>query len=211
MTAVTLFAVNLFEPLCCPRGQEAEIMPVQIGAKAHNFTDPTGLLSDCHRRIEMFVGTLEAVAQTIDSPPTMETSRALGSALRYFEQAAPKHTADEEESLFPRLRQIQHPEIQSAFSRLEQLENEHRWAASLHARVACLGAQYLAAGSLSGTEAEEFRKTVASLVSIYKEHIRFEDQLLFPLAVRTLSDANKSAIADEMAGRRNVRIVTKPS
>jgi hypothetical protein len=28
-------------------------MPVQIGAKAHTFSDPTGLLSDCHRRIEM--------------------------------------------------------------------------------------------------------------------------------------------------------------
>jgi len=186
-------------------------MPVQIGAKAHNFTDPTGLLSDCHRRVEMFLGTLKAIAQTIDSPPTGETSRALESALHYFEQAAPKHTADEEESLFPRMRQIQHPEVQSAVSRLEQLEEEHRWAAPLHTRVARLGAQYLAAGSLSSPEVEEFRKAVASLASMYKEHIRFEDQLVFPLAVRMLSDADKSAIADEMAGRRNVRIVTEPS
>jgi hemerythrin-like domain-containing protein len=186
-------------------------MPVQIGAKTHNFSDPTGLLSDCHRRIEMFLGTLEAVAKLIDRPATEETSRALESALRYFAQAAPKHTADEEESLFPRLRQVQHPEVQSAFSQLEQLEDEHRWAAPLHARVARLGAQYLAAGSLSSPEVEEFRKAVASLASMYKEHIRFEDQLVFPLAVRMLSDADKSAIADEMAGRRNVRIVTEPS
>jgi hypothetical protein len=33
-------------------------MPVQIGAQSHSFSDPTGLLSDCHRRIEMFLGTL---------------------------------------------------------------------------------------------------------------------------------------------------------
>ena len=183
-------------------------MPVQIGVKAYNFTDPTGLLSDCHRRVEMFLGTLEAVAQTIDSPPTGETSRALESALRYFEQAAPKHTADEEESLFPRLRQIQHPEVQSAFSRLEQLEEEHRWAASLHARVARLGAQYLAAGSLSSPEVAEFREAVASLASMYKEHIRFEDQFVFPLAVRMLSEVDKSAIADEMAARREVKMIT---
>ena len=45
-------------------------MPVQIGAKTHNFTDPTGLLSDCHRRVEMFLGTLEAVAGVIDRPAT---------------------------------------------------------------------------------------------------------------------------------------------
>src|SRR6516165_4861052 len=64
-------------------------MPVQIGAKAHNFTDPTGLLSDCHRRVEMFLGMLEAVGEVIDQPAAGETSRALDSALRYFGEARP--------------------------------------------------------------------------------------------------------------------------
>src|ERR1035437_2088318 len=135
-------------------------MPVQIGAKTHNFTDPTDLLSDCHRRVEMFLGTLEAVADVIDRPATEETSRGLESALRYFAQAAPKHTADEEESLFPRLRQIRDPEIESALSKLKQLEDDHRWAAPLHAEVERLGAQYLSTGSLSSSEVEEFRKDV---------------------------------------------------
>ncbi len=45
---------------------------------------------------------------------------------------------------------------------------------------------------------------------MYKEHIRFEDQLVFPLAVRMLSDADKSAIAEEMADRRDIRIVAGP-
>jgi hypothetical protein len=76
-------------------------MPVKIGAKSHNFTDPTGLLSDCHRRIEIFLGSLQAVAQVIDRPATEEVAQALESSLLYFSQAAPKHTADEEESLFP--------------------------------------------------------------------------------------------------------------
>jgi hemerythrin-like domain-containing protein len=184
-------------------------MPVQIGAKAHSFTDPTGLLSDCHRRVEMFLGALEAVAGVIDRPVTEETSRALESALRYFGQAAPKHTADEEESLFPRLRQIHDPEIEFALSKLEQLEDEHRWAAPLHAEVEHLGAQYLSTGNLSGPEVEEFRKAVASLASMYKQHIRVEDELVFPLAARMLSDAEKVAIAEEMAGRRKVRLVTE--
>ena len=90
-------------------------MPVQIGAKAHNFTDPTGLLSDCHRRVEMSLGMLQAVGEVIDQPATEETSRSLESAIRYFGEAAHKHTADEEDSLFPRLRQLDHPEIHSAF------------------------------------------------------------------------------------------------
>ena len=186
-------------------------MPVQIGAKAHNFTDPTGLLSDCHRRVEMFLGTLEAVANVIDRPATEETRRALESALRYFAEAAPKHTADEEESLFPRLRQIHDPEIESAFSKLEQLENEHRWAAPLHAEVDRLGARYLSTGNLSSTEVDDFRKAVASLASMYKQHIGVEDSLVFPLAARMLSEAEKLLIAEEMAARRKVRLVPEIS
>ena len=186
-------------------------MPVQIGAKSHNFTDPTGLLSDCHRRVEMFLGTLEAVAGVIESPATEETRHALESALRYFAQAAPKHTADEEESLFPRLRQIQDPEVKAAFSKLEQLEDEHRWAAPLHAEVDRLGAQYLSSGSLSSPEVSDFRKAVVRLASMYKQHISVEDGVVFPLAARVLSHAEKVAIAEEMAERRKVKLVTELS
>ena len=182
-------------------------MPVQIGVKTHNFTDPTGLLSDCHRRIEIFLSMLKAVAQDIDHFPTEETRRALEAALRYFGQSAPKHTADEEESLFPRLRQIHHPEIQAAFSRLEQLEEEHRWASPLHAEVERLGAQYLSTGNLPSAEVDDFRKAVASLAAMYNRHISVEDSVVFPLAARVLSDAEKVSIAEEMANRRKVELV----
>jgi hemerythrin-like domain-containing protein len=183
------------------------MMPVQIGAQAHNFSDPTGLLSDCHRRIEMFLGVLERVASVIDRPLTEDTRPALESALRYFREAAPKHTADEEESLFPRLRQMHLPEIEDAIERLEPLEHDHVLAASLHAEVEELGQRYIAVGSLESPGAEAFRKAIASLVSIYKQHINIEDSLVFPLAARALSAAEKAAIADEMAARRELRVV----
>jgi len=183
-------------------------MPVRIGAPTHGFSDPTGLLSDCHRRIEMFLGSLDAVARAIDRPLAEEASRALDSALRYFREAAPKHTSDEEESLFPRLRQIHHPDIQSALIRLDSLEEEHRRAAPLHAEIERLGQLCLSRGSLLPEEAEAFRKAVATLVSMYQQHISVEDSLVFPLAARLLSQTDKAAIANEMASRRNVRLVT---
>ena len=155
------------------------------------------------------MGTLEGVAQVIDRPATDETRRALGAALRYFAEAAPKHTADEEESLFPRLRRMQDPEVEAAFSKLYLLEEEHRWATPLHAEVDRLGAQFLSNGSLSNAEVDSFRKAVASLASMYKLHIRLEDTLVFPLADRMLSGTEKLAIAEEMAGRREVRVVTE--
>jgi hemerythrin-like domain-containing protein len=179
-------------------------MPVQIGAKAHPFSDPTGLLSDCHRRIEMFLGALEGVASVIDRPLTEDTRAALASALRYFREAAPKHTADEEESLFPRMRQKRDPNLEAAIKRLEPLEHDHLLAASLHAEMEELGQRYLAVGRLESTGVDAFRKAIASLVSIYKQHISIEDDLVFPLAKRLLSVSDKAAIANEMAARRKL-------
>lgn len=177
-------------------------MPVQIGAKAYSFSEPTGLLSDCHRRIEMFMGSLERLSRLIDRQLEDNARAALDSALRYFREAAPKHTADEEQSLFPRLRQLQHPEVQAAIGTLEPLEKEHRRADSLHTEIDELGRRCLAQGSLSQSEADRFRQAVADLASIYKEHIRIEDELVFPVAGRVLSDTDKAAIAGEMASRR---------
>jgi iron-sulfur cluster repair protein YtfE (RIC family) len=149
-------------------------MPIQIGTKAHDFSEPTGLLSDCHRRIEMFLGSLQLVAEGIDSPLTKEARAALETALRYFKEAAPKHTADEEESLFPRLRQIHHPDVESALAALNALENEHRRAAALHAEVHSLGLLSLDRGHLPAQEARQFRRAINDLAVIYGEHIRMK-------------------------------------
>ena len=178
-------------------------MPVQIGANVYDFSNPTGLLSDCHRRIEMFLGSLAAVARTIDQPLTTETALALTAALRYFREAAPKHTADEEESLFPRLRRVHNPEAQAALAQLEQLEKDHQWADSVHAEVDRLGEKYLSESRLSTTEAEQFRTGVGQLGSMYREHIRVEDHMIFPVADRLLSRTDRSSIAREMKDRRN--------
>lgn len=180
-------------------------MPVQIGVRSHSFSDPTGLLSDCHRRIEMFLGTLERVASVIDRPLTEATRTALDSALRYFREAAPKHTADEEESLFPRLRQIYLHDVERAINRLELLEQDHVVAGSLHATVEELGQRCLASGSLEFTDADTFRNAISTLITIYTQHITVEDNFIFPLAARVLSSTDKAAIAKEMAARRDLR------
>ena len=177
-------------------------MPVQIGSKSHSFSEPTGLLSDCHRRIEMFLGSLERVAEMTDRPLNSDSRQALDAALRYFREAAPKHTADEEESLFPRLRQMNHPELEAAIRRLQPLEHDHRRADALHAEVDQLGQGCLQRGLLSAEESRRFRQAVLTLMDIYKRHIRIEDEDVFPVAGKMLSAADKAAIAGEMAARR---------
>lgn len=179
-------------------------MPVQIGERVHGFADPTNLLSDCHRRIEMFLGVLAAVAETIDGPLTDETSRSLDAALRYFREAAPKHTADEEKSLFPRLRQLRHTDIAAMLARLEPLESEHRRVAPLHSSIDKLGVEYLKTGALPLAGVDDFRSAVKELSDTYRQHISIEDTVVFLLAAKLLSPSDKRAIADEMADRRNL-------
>lgn len=177
-------------------------MPVQIGAKVHDFSDPTGLLSDCHRRIEMFLGSLEAVARIIDRPLTEETGRTLDLALRYFRESAPRHNADEEESLFPRMRRIQDRRIEPALAKLEGLEKDHRWAAPLHAEIDRLGRMLLSGKKLTEAEVAGFRRAVSDLAAMYREHIRVEDEAVFPVAAMLLPSADREAIGREMAARR---------
>src|SRR5512138_2593969 len=147
-------------------------MPVQIGEKAHNFTDPTGLLSDCHRRIEMFMRALEGVAKLVDSPLDEETRQALTTALGYFREAAPKHTADEEESLFPRMRSRGGSDVEAALERVAALEGDHRRAEELHAETDALFREWLYEGRLNVEKEARLRVAMAELLAIYNEHIR---------------------------------------
>ncbi len=179
-------------------------MAVQIGAKSHSFSDPTGLLSDCHRRVEMFMRSLCQVADAADQPLTDETRRALDLSLRYFRESAPKHTADEEESLFPRLRRISDPELQAALARLDKLEADHRWAEPLHASVDALGLKYLEARHLSAEDAQQFRNAVRQLQEMYARHIEVEDRDVFPVAKKVLNPQMQQEIGYEMEARRGL-------
>ena len=75
-------------------------MLTQIGQKKESdFSEPLGMLQDCHKRILYFLKTLVTLAGTGTGQPLDQDRRiSLEKALRYFREAAPKHTADEEES-----------------------------------------------------------------------------------------------------------------
>ena len=181
-------------------------MLVKIGQQAdHGFDSPLGLLSDCHRRIERFLSVLATIAEVRGGEALEEADRrALEGALRYFETAAPRHSADEEESLFPRLRASEHPEAQAACEALDRLEGDHRVAERHHDAVHALGRQWLEDGALPERDAERLIRHLRELGALYSEHIRLEDQRLFPVAGRALGAAELEAVGREMAARRGV-------
>lgn len=171
----------------------------------HGFDQPLGLLTDCHRRIEQFLGVLLTLARTRRGVALSDDERAAAErALQYFQAAAPRHTADEEASLFPRLRGCSGPEAEGARRTLAELEADHRVAEQWHAAVHTTFTAWLAAGTLSEAEAVELLKTLEDLQATYTRHIGIEDRELFPLAGRLLPADELEAVGREMAERRGV-------
>ena len=179
-------------------------MPIVIGAKRQSdFTDPIGMLGDCHRRIEMFLNVLVRVAEQARGEPLNEEQRgALETALRYFREAAPKHTADEEESLFPRLRRIESAEVRALIARIESLEEEHVCADRSHGEIDELGRLWLRNGTLPLEQASRLLTLLVQLRDLYRHHIATEEHDVFPAAAAALSIADREAIGSEMASRR---------
>jgi len=183
-------------------------MPITIGKKIESdFTNPLGLLSDCHRRIEQFLDVLiKVTSQARGAALTADQRNGLETALRYFREAAPKHTRDEEESLFPRMLASKDQRVQSAISRLEELHADHEIADASHAEVDALGTQWLSQSTLSVESTERLRELLELLQSTYQRHIQVEDHEVFPLAGQILSSDELLSVGQEMAARRLTKL-----
>ncbi|MCC6291544.1 MAG: hemerythrin domain-containing protein [Bryobacterales bacterium] len=179
-------------------------MPIVIGAKQESsFGDPVGLLTDCHRRIERFLGVLGRVCELAGGGPlTTEQRGALDTALRYFREAAPKHTADEEKTLFPRLRTLDSPAAKAILARVDELEAQHGVADESHAEIDRLGMAWLTAGNLTPEDAGRMASQIAALREMYKGHIAAEEREVFPVASAEFDQAARDAMGGEMAARR---------
>jgi hemerythrin-like domain-containing protein len=180
-------------------------MPVPLGARGQaDFTQPIDLMMDCHRRIEHFLDVLiTVVSDAPDGELDGEYRAALETALRYFQQGAPRHTEDEEHSLFPRLRQLDDPRARQVLAQMDALEADHRGAEAAHARVDDLGQRWLREGRLTTAARAELRDLLAAMRQTYARHIRMEDQQLFPLARRLLEENKLQQIGQEMRQRRD--------
>ena len=181
-------------------------MPVVIGAKPEsNFRNPIGLLTDCHRRIERFLEVLVQLSTAAGGALSEEQRIALDTALRYFREAAPKHTRDEEDSLFPRLRTMEAPAVKAALFQIDRLEDDHARMDQCHAEVDRLGQAWLATGTLSPADAARFAQLLAGMAETYREHIAVEEREVFPAAAAALAESERADMGGEMAARRGLR------
>ncbi len=189
----------------CPSRPD-KTMPITIGNKIEsNYSNPLGLLGDCHRRIERFLDVLIKVTSQARGAELNEDQRhAVEVALRYFREAAPKHTRDEEESLFPRMLASADERARSALALLDGLHTDHVLADAWHAEVEALASQWLSEGALSAQSVDRLTELLDQLHSTYQRHITIEDHEVFPLAGQILGASELATVGREMAARRSI-------
>ncbi len=172
------------------------------------FDQPMRLMSDCHRRIERFLHALDRMVEAARGGPLVDEQREmLEAALRYFDGMARLHTADEEESLFPRLRRRtaetrSETAHESLLAWLDGLEADHGQVDAAHREVDRLARRWLAADGLSPADLGRLDALLADLCATYRQHIQREDEQVFPAAGRLLDIDDLAAIGVEMATRR---------
>ncbi len=125
------------------------------------------------------------------------------TALRYFRDAAPRHTADEEDGLFPALEK----DRVDAEGMISELERDHRRAEGLHKTVDSLGQLWLTAGNLAESKVIRLKAALGELSALYQEHIRVEEEHIFPGARTFLSREALEAIGRGMAARRGLSYI----
>lgn len=161
---------------------------------------PLEHLTACHRRIEERLATLERVASHLDSHPA-EALEAIASCFRFFDSNGILHTADEEQSVFPRLQSRLSDEERTFIG---ALEDQHRQADRLYAELKAIAGE-LQNGLPASRELQQRYRIVASrLAELYRSHMSAEDATLIALSQRVLSVPELADISREMKNRRGL-------
>jgi hemerythrin-like domain-containing protein len=166
---------------------------------AAGFDTPLALLAECHRRVERQCVTLQRLAPHLAAHGSdTAAAEAASAVLRYFDLAAPKHHADEEDDLFPALFEaVAGSDAVCLRGIVDHLRDDHRvLERQWHALRAVL--QEVAAGSPASLDAA----AVAAFAGRYAAHIALEEGELLPMAQRLLSDAAVERIGQAMRARR---------
>lgn len=189
------------------------MMAVNLGDKPlAGFSEPIEMMKDCHRRIEHFFDVLQVVERRFGKALLDNKGRrALEASLNYFANFAPRHTADEEQSLFPRLRRSDDPDARTVIAQLDSLERDHRRCEGCHEQVAGIVRKWLETGRLDEAQRRHLRATLDELSNVYAAHIQMEEQRVFAVASHILEPVQLRDIGEEMRRRRSLATGLSPA
>ena len=174
-------------------------------APAVGFEVPLEMLAACHGRVQQQCETLERLATHLQQHGAdPQAQQAALAVLRYFDTAARHHHEDEEQDLFPALREAMAGSDAVCLRELTtSLCADHR---ALEVQWQSLRPWLC---SVADGAAAPFDALAAEAwVQAYGRHIAREEAELLPMASRLLDEAALQRIGRAMRDRRGVGPVT---
>ena len=169
-----------------------------FGAPAVGFDTPFEMLQACHERVERTLTLLQKLCDYLHDHACDDSARqAARDVLRYFDMAAPLHHEDEELHVFPLL--LARGEADMVVQ-VQQLQRDHD-AMGLHWQAARARLLALAEGAVDAFSAED-EAAFAHFSAGYAEHIRCEEEVVYPAASALLDAAALQRMGSEMRQRR---------
>jgi len=178
-------------------------MNIELMTVAPDFSDPLGLLSACHGRIESQCATLLRLPGHMSIHGVdIQAKQAATKALTYFNTAGKHHHEDEEVDLFPLLEEYAELEGNPGLlALLHELKIEHS-----QMEKAWQDLEWFLSKLAGDHEVSPEALPINQFVALYRSHIAKEDRELFPFACLKLTAEQLSVLGNNMAERRNVKI-----
>ena len=168
---------------------------------APDFDQPIAVLKHCHDKIRKQLATMQKLPDHLQEfGANLDAKQGATAILRYFDEAAPKHHADEEVDLLPMLQntasgddaehlKVLMPEILQEHQQMETLW--HSLAQQLRA---------LASGDSSTLSRDE----VQQFTTLYTAHMEKEESNIAPMAKKLFSTAQMAQLGQAMKNRRGI-------
>ena len=162
---------------------------------APGFDRPIAVLKHCHDRIRKQLATLEKLlAHLPGAGADAQAQQAAAAVIKYFDQGAPLHHADEEENLIPMLRAVAQGDDAATLQALAPVileQHQQMDATWLQLR------EHLNAIA-AGTDASLSVSVTQQFIEAYTAHMLREESTLAPMAMRLFSPAQMQQLGEAM-------------
>ncbi len=171
---------------------------IQSRTAAAPEEDALTMLVGCHQRIRHFTQVALRIARMPDAPPA-ELAEAAEAVLRYYSAALPLHEADENETLYPRLRAS--AADATALAANDAMLQQHAELDDVLAALLPLWQEVKRNPATIGGLAPRLLQQTLQLEQLWQVHLNLEEEIVFPAMQQHLG-AELDAIAAEMRARR---------
>jgi len=168
---------------------------------APDFDQPIAVLKHCHDKIRKQLSTMQKLLPHLaEFGADLDAKQGAAAVLKYFDEAAPKHHADEEEDLLPMLQSTAAGDDMQTLDRLlPEILQEHQQMDVLWKKIATQLRQ-IAAGSAATLSADD----VQQFSTLYGAHMEKEEGHIAPMAKRLFSEEQMSLLGCAMKQRRGI-------